>query len=108
MESFLQAKLTELERAAYLEFLMSLNPGVMDEAVESVVLNFKPERTRLPLPSEFLEFIPEVTQREEEHDRSRRARWRLQFEMENADGSVDRAREEFRRKLEQVAGKHGF
>jgi hypothetical protein len=105
MESFLQAKLTDLERAAYLEFLASLNPDIVEEGVENVILHFRAERSRLPLPAEFRDFCPEVSRRRKEQLAATVAQWQREYEMENRDGSVARAKERFRRKLKEVAGK---
>jgi hypothetical protein len=105
LESSLQAKLTELEREAYIAFLLRLDPEIMEEAVENIVLRFRPERTRLPLPAEFLEFCPEMTRSQRERANSREARWRVEYETENRDGSVDRARDEFLRQMRALIGR---
>lgn len=105
LEAFLQAKLTDLERAAYREFLLTLDPDVMEEGVENVILSFRAERTRLPLPAEFLSFCPEIPKSRVQSIEAIHVRWRLELAMEDSEAR-DRAREEFRARLKAVMDKH--
>jgi hypothetical protein len=52
-----------------------------------------------------LQFCPEQSRRQREGHAAKLERWKAEFEAENADGRVDRAREEFLRKLRALAQK---
>lgn len=107
LEAFLQAKLTDLERAAYREFLITLDPDIMEEAAENVIRNFRPERTRLPLPAEFLSYCPEIPKSRIQSIEAKQAQWRLELAMEDPEAR-ERAREQFRTQLNAVTGKHSI
>ena len=78
LEACLQAKLSEVERAAYMEFLCSMEePNLLEPTIQKIIRDFRPERTRLPMPSEFIAFMDQVR---DERDRMRgQSVWAAQY-----------------------------
>jgi hypothetical protein len=105
MEASLQGRLTELERAAYLKFLEPLDLPVVEAAADRICLEFRPERTRIPTHPEFLTFYELEERRRREQPLRRMEQWRREHEAENADGSVDEAKAEFRRQAALIASR---
>jgi hypothetical protein len=102
LAKFYQVEPTDEQVSMYVECLLDISVPALKETNRRCMKNWVPEKMRLPVPSELLAFCSSETEQEAAAQRDYERQMREAFERENADGSVDEAREKCRAEFQKL------